>query len=130
MWPGCTRSDGRGVARHGRLHRARAVGGRDAGGDAGGGLDRHREGGAMLGAVAAGHRRQVQAFAMLAGQRQADQAAREAGHEVDGLGGDMLGGQHQVAFVLAVFLVDEDHHAAGGQFGHQLGDGGNGHGGL
>ena len=50
-----------------------------------------------------------------------------AGHEVDRLGRDMLGGEHEVAFVLAVFLVDEDDHAAGGQLGHQLGNGGNRH---
>ena len=34
--------------RHGGLHGARAVGGGDAGGDALGGLDRHREGGREL----------------------------------------------------------------------------------
>ena len=38
----------RGVARHRGLHGARAVGGRDAGGDAAGGLDRHRERRAVL----------------------------------------------------------------------------------
>ena len=51
-----------------------------------GGLDRHREGGAVRGAVAGRHRRQLQALAALAGQRQADQAAAVLGHEVDRLG--------------------------------------------
>jgi hypothetical protein len=36
------------VARHGGLHGARAVGRRDAGGDAGGGFDGNREGRAVL----------------------------------------------------------------------------------
>jgi hypothetical protein len=41
--------------------------------------------------------------------------------------GVTVGGDHQIAFVFAVFLVDEDDHAAGRQFGNQLGNGGNGH---
>ena len=77
----------------------------------------------MLRAVARRHGRQVQALAALARERQADQAAAEARHEVDRLGRDVFGGEHQVAFVLAVFLVDEDHHAAGAQFGDELGNG-------
>ena len=76
----------------------------------------------MLGAVARRHRRQLQALAALARQRQADQAAAEARHEVDRLGRDVVGGEHQVALVLAVFLVDQDDHAAGGQLGDELGN--------
>ena len=45
--------------------------------------------------------------------RQADQAARVAGHEVHRLGGAVRGGDAHVAFVLAVLVVGEDHHAAG-----------------
>ena len=125
MWPGWTRSLGLRVAGHRGLHGAGAVGGRDAGGHALGGLDRHREGGAHLGAVARHHGRQVQALAAFAGQRQADQAAAEARHEVDGFGRDVVGGQHQVALVLAVFLVDQDDHAAGAHVGDDVFDGGN-----
>ena len=109
------------------LHGAGTVGGRDTGGHAFGGLDRHREGGAHLGAVARHHGRQLQPLAALLGQRQADQAATEACHEVDGFGGDMVGGQHQVAFVLAVFLVHQDHNAAGPHVGNDVLHGGDGH---
>ena len=80
--------------------------------------------------VAAGHGVQLQALAAFARERQADQAARMAGHEVDGLGRDVVGGEHEVAFVFTVFLVDQDHHAAGGELGDELGDGGDGHGGF
>jgi hypothetical protein len=59
--------------------------------------------------------------------RQADQSAAVLGHEVDGLWRDEVGRQDEIAFVLAVLLVDKDDHAAGGQFGHQLGNGGDGH---
>ena len=71
------------------------------------------------------HRRQVQALAALARQRQADQAAGVARHEVDRLGRDVVGGEDQVAFVLAVLLVDQDDHAAGGELGDDFLDRGN-----
>jgi len=45
----------------------------------------------------------------LLGERQADQAAAEAGHEIDGLRGHKLGGQRQIAFVLPVFVIDHHH---------------------
>jgi uncharacterized protein (DUF608 family) len=67
----------------------------------------------MLGAVAADHGRQLQPLAALARERQADQAAAETGHEVDSLGADMVGGQHQIAFVLSVFFIYQDDHASG-----------------
>ena len=108
--------------------RARAIRGRDAGGHAAGRLDRDGEGGAMACAVARGHRRQLQAFAAFARQSQADQAARVTRHEVDRFRRDVLGGKHEVALVLAVFLVDEDDHAAGGQLGDQLWNRGDRHG--
>ena len=130
QWKDMTRLDQRrrsGVSCHGCGHGARPVGGRDAGGDAGRGFDRDRERGAMDRAVARRHRRQLQSLAALAGQRQADQATAEAGHEVDRLGRDMVGRQHQVALVLTVFLVDQHHHATGRQLGDQLRNRGNGH---
>ena len=46
---------GLGILGSGRLHGAGTVGGRDAGGDAGGGFDRHGELGAKAGAVARRH---------------------------------------------------------------------------
>ena len=57
--------------------------------------------------------RQLERVGLLLGERQADQAAAVLGHEVDGLGRDLLGGHGQVALVLAVLVVDEDDHLAG-----------------
>ena len=108
---------GLGIAAHRRLDGARAVGCGDPGGHAFGGLDGDGECGAVARAVAARHGRQTEPLAALPRQRQADQAAAIARHEVDGLGADMVGGQDQVAFVLTLLVVDEDHHAAGRQFG-------------
>ena len=118
---------GRGVARHGGLHGARAVGGGDAGGDAARGLDGDGEGGAVLRAVARRHGLQAQAFAAFAREREADEPAAMLGHEVDGLCTHMVGREDEVAFVFTVFLVHEDHHAARGQLGDQCGNGGQRH---
>ena len=58
-----------------------------------------------------GHGGQAQIVGALLGQREADEAASVARHEVDGLRGDELGGQRQVALVLAVLVVDHHNHA-------------------
>ncbi len=62
----------------------------------------------------------------LFGHRQADQAASELGHEVDGFGRDFFGGEGEVAFVLAIFVVDHHDHAAGADFLNCIGDVGEG----
>ena len=117
---------GLGIGCHGGLHGAGTVSGGDAGGDAFGGLDGDGEGSGVDGAVVGRHRRQAQVLAALARQRQADQAAAIACHEVDGFGRDMVGGQDQVAFVFAVFVIDQDHHLARAHVGHDIGHGGDG----
>jgi hypothetical protein len=111
---------GLGIACDGCLHRAGAVRCGNAGRDALCGFDRHREGGAVEGAIACRHRGQSQVFAALARQRQTDESAAKAGHEVDGFRGDMVGSEHQIALVLSVFFVDEDHHAAGPHLGDDV----------
>ena len=80
------------------MHRAGAVGGADAGGHALGRFNRYRKGGAVHRAIARGHGGSFK-IAALACQRQANQATAKAGHEVDGLGRDVVGCEHQVAFV-------------------------------
>ena len=83
MWPGCDRSDGFASGRTAVPDGMRAVVGADAGGDAFGGLDAHREVGLELRGIGLHHRRQAELRAALAGQRQADQAARVGDHEID-----------------------------------------------
>ena len=70
------------------------------------------ERGAVHGGIDRGHQREIQFVAALLGESQADQAAAKLGHEVDGFGSDFLGGHGEVAFVFAVFIVDEDDHAS------------------
>ena len=106
---------GASVARHRGPNGARAVGRGDAGGDALARLDRDRERGAVGRLVlrVAHHHRQVELPGALRRDRQADQPARVAGHEVHRLGGAELGGDADVALVLAVLVVGEDDHLAG-----------------
>src|SRR5262249_27399015 len=54
--------------------------------------------------------------------READQAARVRRHEVDVLGRDELGREHEVALVLAILVVDQDHHLAGADLVEGAGD--------
>ena len=103
-----------------------AVGGGDAGGDAFAGFDGLSEGGAEARGVLLRHGEEAQVVGALFGEGQADEAAAVAGHEVDGFGRDVLGGQGQVAFVLAVLVIDHDHHAAGADLGEGAGDVGEG----
>ena len=71
-------------------------------------FDRDGEGGAVARAVVPRHGRQAQLTGPLAGDRQADQAARVHGHEVDLLRRGHLRRDYHVAFVLTVFRVDQD----------------------
>ena len=89
-----------------------AVGGADAGGDAAARVDGFAEGGAESGRVAWRHGSEIQRVAALLGEREADQAAAVCGHEIDGFGRDFFGGHGEIAFVFAVFVVDDDDHAA------------------
>ncbi len=56
-------------------------------------------------------------------QRQADEPAAFAHHEVDVLGPHLLGGHDEIAFVLAVLVVDDDDHAARADFFEDFGNG-------
>src|SRR5262249_26718779 len=47
--------------------------------------------------------------------------------EVDGLGGHLLGGEDQVALVLAPLVVHHDEHLAGAHVGESFGNAGKGH---
>ena len=79
-------------------------------------------------AVLRDHRRQVEAPRVLGGDRHADQAAAVPRHEVDLFGRDEIGGEDEVALVLAVLLVDEHDHAPGLEVGDDLGNRTQGHG--
>ena len=95
------------------LDGARAVGGRDAGGDAVARLDRDREGRLERRLVLGRHQVEPELVAALRRQRQADQPAAVGRHEVDRLGRDELRRHREVALVLAVLVVADHDHAAG-----------------
>ena len=74
-------------------------------------------------AVLAGHAFEAEGVGAFVGDRDADEAAPVGGHEVDGFGGDFFGGHDEVAFVLTVFVVGDDDHAPGAEFGEDVFDG-------
>ena len=63
---------------------------------------------------------QVQLLGPLGGERRADESARMGGHEGDRLRRDVGGGEHQVAFVFAVFVVGDDDHFPGPDVGDEF----------
>ncbi len=111
----------RGVDRH--LDRVRAVVRRDAGRDALAGLHRDREGRLEGRLVLGRHQVEPELVAADGRERQADQAASVLGHEVHGLRRRELGGQREVALVLAVLGVADDDHPAGADVLERLLDG-------
>ena len=59
-------------------------------------------------------------FAAFTRQCQADQTPAKAGHEIDGIRVDMVGRQHQIAFVFAVFFINQDDDTARAKFGDDI----------
>src|SRR6266478_782478 len=112
MCPGRVRSwPRRGV--HQRADGDRAIVGGGAGGHAPASVHADREGGAERRGIVRDHHRDLQLVEALAEHGHADEPAPVLGHEVDRLRGRLLGGHEQVAFVLAVLVVDHDEHATG-----------------
>ena len=133
------RDDGKDVAGLDEVFRARifggggedgtgAVGGTDAGGDAFGGFYRDGEGGVVGRVVAPRLWPEFELVVALLGDGEADEAASVFRHEVDGFGGDVFGGDDQVAFVFAVFVIHEDDHFAGADVVDDFRGGVQGHG--
>ena len=75
-------------------------------------IDRHGEGGPEQRGVVLLHHVEPQFVAALLRERGAQHAAPLVQHEVDHLGGDLLGGDDEVALVLAVLVIDDDDHLA------------------
>ena len=102
--------------------RLRAIVCRDAGRDAGRRFDRHGEVRMVRRRVAIDHGLEAQLPAMRLRQRQADETATFAHHEVDVLWPHFFGGHDEIAFVFAVFVVEDHDHAAGTDLGEDFGD--------
>src|SRR5581483_5638531 len=106
------------------LDGARAIEGRDAGLDSIPRLDRDGERRLMPGAVPERHQRQAELLDPLALQRKTDQPTAVLGHEVHGFGRRHLCRNDEIAFVLAVLVIDKHEHAAAFRLFDQLGGGG------
>src|SRR5204863_8598835 len=96
-------------------------------GDAATRVDGNSKGGTEELSVLGDLRGQVKLVTTLFGQRQADQAAGVPGHEIDDLRSDLLGSANEVAFILAIFVVNDDDHASVADVGDGFFDGRNSH---
>jgi len=76
------------------------------------GLNGHGEGRPETGTVVPSHGHQPEAVGMFLRKGKADQTPAVHRHEIDGFGGDELGGHAQVALVFSVLVVHEDDHFA------------------
>ena len=122
-WPGVTTSVPVLSGFDGDGDRVGAVARGDAADDAVRRIDGHCERGLVALFVGHGHHRQAEPIDLLRGEREADQPAGVAHHEGQRLRGGELGGDDEIALVLAVLVIDQDEHAAGLGFGDQLGGG-------
>ena len=71
-------------------------------------IDGHGKGRAERGGILNRLLREMQFFDSLGSQGETDQPTRMFGHEIDGLGRDVFGGNDKIAFILAIFVVDQD----------------------
>ena len=99
---------------------AAAVGGGDAGGDAGAGIDGDSERGAVRILVRGHHRRQPERFCPLPRHRHADQPARFTHHQVQHFGGGEIGDGDQITFILASLVVHHNDAFPGGQIRQRI----------
>jgi hypothetical protein len=100
-------------------HRGRPVGRRNARADTLFRVDGDGVGGAVLVLVHGIHRQQAELVADRTVQRHAEVTRGVADHERDEFGSGLLGGEDEVALVLAVLVVDDDHGLASGDVGNR-----------
>ena len=106
-----------------RTHRGGTVGGRDAGSDTDFRVHGDGVGGAVLVLVHGVHRQQSEPVADVPGEWNAQVARGVPDHEGDEFRGRLLGGEDQVALVLAILIVDDDHGLTSRNVGYRPFDG-------
>ena len=95
----------------------------DAGRDALARIDAHRERGPETSLVALHHLWEVELLEPFGRHRDADHTARVLADEPDHFRRACLGREREVAFVLAVLVIDDDDHSTGCDLGDRLVDG-------
>src|SRR5579862_6911594 len=74
-------------------------------------IDGDRKGSTAAGSISRSHQYQLKGIRSVLGNSQADQSARVSGHKIDDFWSDHLRRDHEIALVLAVFIVDDHDHA-------------------
>ena len=94
------------IDRH--MNRRGPIRGRDARRNVFPRIDGHGEGRAERGSVLNRLLREMEFFDSLGSQGETDQPTGMFGHEIDGLGRHVLRGHDEIAFILTIFVIDED----------------------
>src|SRR4029434_941578 len=84
--------------------------GGDARADAATGVDGNCEGGAEIRRVVGHLRRQVELVTTFFCKWETNQTTGMTGHEIDDLGSDLLGCADEIAFILSIFVVNDNDH--------------------
>ena len=105
-----------------QANRGGAVFHADARGHALGGIHRDGEIGFKKFSVLGNHSLKAEAGSALLGDGCADKAAAELCHEIDGCGSDFGGGHEEIALVLAVGVISNNHHASSTDVGNDFGN--------
>jgi hypothetical protein len=92
----------------------------DACGYAFGGIHRNGEIGFKKFAVLGNHSLEAEAGSALLGDGRADETSAELCHEIDGCRRDLGGGHDEIALVLAVGVVGDNHHASSTDVGNDF----------
>lgn len=90
-------------------------------------VDRDGKRGSQIGCVIGDLGSQVQFVATFFCEGQANQAARMPGHEINDFRRGFFGSADKVAFIFAIFIIDDDDHATVTNFGGGFFDGGKWH---
>src|SRR6185503_1176776 len=93
-------------------NRRRAIGCGDAGADAATGVDGNCESGAEIRRVVGHLRRQVELVTTFFCKWETNQTTGMTGHEIDDFGSDLLSRADEIAFILTIFVVNDDDHPA------------------
>jgi len=75
-------------------------------------LNRHCERGFVTGRIIRAHQIQTQIIHPIRCHRQTNQSASMGCHEIDRIRGRHLRRDHQIAFVFAIFMIDQNEHFA------------------
>ena len=83
-------------------------------------LDRHGKSRLVAAFITTLHQRQAKRLCTRSRQSKTDQPAAVFGHEIDRLGSGPFANNAQIAFILAILVIDKDEQLASGGIGNHI----------